>query len=322
MRTATVGYGVIGKLHTKIQQSRGTLVAVCDIDENALLSAPDVKKYTDYTEMLDSEELDIVHICTPHYLHCEMIVEALKRNINVLCEKPMCISHAEIERILEAEKRSDATLGICQQNRYNAANVFVKEYIKDKKTVSGVANVTWHRDEKYYRSGAWRGKKATEGGGVLINQALHTLDLMQWFLGMPESVAAQISNLSLKEVSEVEDTATLVCNGSSNFTFYATLASVCDFPVEISLKLDGESLNIRPNGIVINGEYKKIDKKTVANDRKECYGNSHEALIADFYDCVKNKKHFAIDGSEGAKVIKLILAAYESDASSQKVFVK
>ena len=269
LRTATVGHGVIGKLHTKIQESRGTLVAVCDINEETLATAPDVKKYTDYITMLESEELDVVHICTPHYLHCEMIVEALKRNINVLCEKPMCISHAEIERILQAEKESAAILGICLQNRYNPANVFVKEYIKDKKTVSGVAHVSWHRDEKYFGSGAWRGKKATEGGGVLINQALHTLDLMQWFLGMPKELCAQISTLSLGDIIETEDTATLICSGGSEFVFYATLASAVDAPVEISLKLENEWLNIRQNGIVINGEYQKVDKKPTSSDRKE-----------------------------------------------------
>ena len=322
MKTATIGYGVIGKLHTKIQSELGTLVAVCDVDETALEAAPDVKKYTDYVTMLDREELDAVHICTPHYLHCEMIVEALRRNINVLCEKPMCISHVEIEKILEAEKKSDAILGICLQNRYNPANVFVKDYIKDKKTVSGVAHVSWHRDEKYFGSGAWRGKKATEGGGVLINQALHTLDLMQWFLGMPSEMTAQISTLSLGDVIETEDTAALICSGGSDFVFYATLASAVDAPVEMSLKLESEWLNIRQNGIVINGEYQKIDRKPVSNDIKECYGNSHEALIADFYSCVKNKKHFGIDGNEGAKVIKLILAAYESGATLKKVSVK
>ncbi len=322
MKTATVGYGVIGKLHTKIQAELGTLVAVCDTDETALVSAPDVKKYTDYITMLESEELDAVHICTPHYLHCEMIVEALRRNISVLCEKPMCISHAEIEKILDSEKKSEAILGICHQNRYNPANVFVKDYIKDKDTVSGVAHVSWHRDEKYFGSGAWRGKKATEGGGVLINQALHTLDLMQWFLGMPDELTAQISTLALGDIIETEDTATLICSGGSEFVFYATIVSAVDAPVEISLKLEKEWLNIRQNGIVINGEYQKIDGKPISNDRKECYGNSHEALIADFYDCVKNKKRFGIDGEEGAKVIRLILAAYESGEKRKKISVK
>ena len=109
---------------------------------------------------------DVVHVCTPHDRHADMIVDALERNINVLCEKPLCIRREDIPRILAAEKRSKAILGVCLQNRYNPANRYVKQFLADKTVLGGVGNVVWHRDAAYYRADAWRGKRATEGGGA------------------------------------------------------------------------------------------------------------------------------------------------------------
>lgn len=312
MRVAVVGYGVIGHLHAAILQKKRTLCAVCDINPHAMHDAPNVPKYTDYLTLLETVKPDAVHICTPHYLHAPMVIEALQRNVHVLCEKPLCIRAEEIDAILEAERRSRATLGVCLQNRYNAANRFVKDHLRNVSDVSGVGQVAWERSADYYASGPWRGKWASEGGGVLINQALHTLDLMQWFLGFPDEMTAQISNLSLSDVIEVEDSATLICRGTHPFTFFATNAAPSNFPVLIQLKADGNRITILPNRVLINE--KDIAFANGANSiaRKECYGNSHEALIADFYDCLSNGKHFGIDGAEGARVVRLILAAYES----------
>ncbi len=313
MKVAVVGYGIIGRLHAAILHKRGTLSAVCDVDEAVLATAPDdVAHYTDYTDMLERESPDAVHICTPHYLHAAMVIEALDRGVHVLCEKPLCIRPEEIDEILEAEKRSTATLGVCLQNRYNGANQYAKAYLEDKKNVSGVGQVAWCRTAAYYASAAWRGKWATEGGGVLINQALHTLDLMQWLVGMPDELIAQTSCLTLADTIEVEDTASIVCRGKHEFTFLATTASSSDFPVTIQLKADGETVTVLPDRVIVGGESISFENGCFSLDRKACYGNGHEALIEDFYACIADGRRFAIDGEAGARVIRLILAAYES----------
>lgn len=314
MKTAIIGYGVIGKLHAKVIPGYAELVAICDIDEAKLETAPSVAHYTDWKKMLDEVRPEAVHICTPHYLHAEMVIEALGRGINVLCEKPLCIHEEDIGRILEAEKNSTAKLGVCQQNRYNAANVAIKKYIEGKKVEIGVGQVSWNRDAAYYASGAWRGKWATEGGGVLINQSLHTLDLVQWFCGMPESLSATVANHTLKDAIEVEDTAAILCKGNDggNFNFYATIGSACDCPVEITLRVDGKWIKIMPNYTVIGDELVTYKDKFQAQG-KGCYGSGHEALISDWYDCLATGRKFPIDGEEGAKVVKLILAAYRSE---------
>ena len=102
MKTAVIGVGVIGNVHMGILLEQGiTPVAICDVDESKTAKYPQIKAYTDYKEMLDKEQPDIVHVCTPHYLHAEMVIYALERNINVLCEKPLCMSSEEIEAVLK-----------------------------------------------------------------------------------------------------------------------------------------------------------------------------------------------------------------------------
>ncbi|MBQ8850065.1 MAG: Gfo/Idh/MocA family oxidoreductase [Clostridia bacterium] len=318
MKAAVIGYGVIGKHHVKILSEMGVLSAVCDIDKNAVSGLEGVELYENYIEMLDKVSPDVVHICTPHYLHAEMVIEALGRNINVLCEKPLCIKEEDIPRILEAEKNSKAILGVCHQNRYNPANLYVKDYIEDKTVEGGVGQVSWNRDAKYYASGAWRGRWDTEGGGVLINQALHTLDLMQWFCGMPDTLSASTSNLTLDGKIEVEDTAAICAKGDVGFNFYASNGSALDMPVEITLKVSGKTVKLMPRYVVVDGEIKSFPKEK-PNGTKTCYGSGHGRLFEHFYRCVREGEHFPIDGAEAAKVIKIILAVYKSHGKSVKI---
>lgn len=312
LRCAVVGHGSIGRIHAQIAGKYGELCAVCDVDRDKLVSFSEDIRYTDYTDMLDRAKPDVVHICTPHYLHAEMVIAALERGINVLCEKPLCIRREDIGRILEAEERSSAILGVCLQNRYNCANLFIKDLVDrgEKKIRNATGQVVWHRDAAYYASGEWRGKWDTEGGGVLINQALHTLDLLIWLCGEPNDVRASISNLTLSDTIEVEDTATIVCRGEHPFIFLASNASSYDCPVEITLFCeDGEMIKIVKDK-VIDGDGVRSFSEYYAPRGKECYGSGHEALICDFYSCIEQGKQFSINGAEGAKVIKVILGVY------------
>lgn len=329
MRTAIIGLGVIGKVHASLLFAmKEEIVALCDTDETRAAQAKEkwaqsAEIYTDYKEMLEKAKPDVVHICTPHYLHADMVVDALSRNINVLCEKPLCIRHEDIDRILAAEDASSAILGVCHQNRYLASNLFTKDYLKDKKIRAAHGSVVWHRNADYYAADAWRGKWATEGGGSLINQALHTLDLTMWFSGDPDQVLATAANLTLKNEIEVEDTIFARFSGEVPFTFLGTNTSAADMPVEITLRLeDYTTITVLPSTVLINGV--PVPGATVKKEAhgKECYGSGHEALIADFHACAKEGRRFPIDGREGARVIRLILAAYESARTQEEIKIK
>ncbi len=313
MKTAIVGLGVIGNVHYDVLKNMGAnVVALCDVDLSQLEKFDGYNKYESYTKMLDEERPDVVHICTPHYLHADMIIEALEKGINVLCEKPLCIKEEDIDRIIEAEKKSSAILGVCHQNRYNPENRFVKEYIKDKKIKGAFGNMVWQRTEEYYRSGDWRGKWQTEGGGVLINQALHTLDLLIWFAGEPDNISSTISNHSLKGVIEVEDTANIIASGKANFSFFGTNASSCNFPVYITIAADDEYIMVYSPKVIIGDKEFNFEKDNRVYG-KCCYGSGHNGLIKEFYDAVKKGEKFWIDGKEASKVIKLILSVYKQN---------
>lgn len=319
MRVAIIGLGVIGYVHAEVLSAlRQDVVALCDVNERAAAHvrdtfAPNAKIYADYKAMLDEVKPDAVHVCTPHYLHAEMAVYALQRDIHVLCEKPLAITRGQLDEILQAEERSKAQLGVCHQNRFNDVNVYLKEYLQANEPVVGQGYVAWERDKAYYAQAEWRGTWAQEGGGVLINQALHTLDLMQWFLGYPESVQAKIDTLALKDCIEVEDTASARCFGKVNYAFFATNASFVGNPTQINVRLkNGSQITAFPDVLLMDG--KVVSTETITRYfGKQAYGNGHEKLTREFYRCIQSGDKFAIDGKEGAKVVRMILAIYASD---------
>lgn len=147
---------------------------------------------------------------------------------------------------------------------------------------------------------------------MLINQAIHTLDLMQWICGEPTSVCANTYNYSLKDVIEVEDTAVALFKGDTDFEFFATNTAKTDLPVEIRFIAGGDIVTLYPDKVLINGDVADIENEIEWNGKRS-YGNGHEKLIGHFYDCVAKKEKFPIDGSEAAKSAKEVLSAYESD---------
>ena len=328
MKAAVIGLGAISALHVNALKLRGIdVVALCDsVEERARKAVEEyglnAKVYTDYKKLIDNEKLDVVHICTPHYLHAPISVYALNRNVNVLCEKPVAITEEQLDDIEAAVKSSKAVLGVCQQNRYNPSILYAKKYSEDKNLISAAGTLVWKRDAEYYGSGDWRGKKATEGGGVMINQALHTLDILQWFMGMPDSVIANVSDNSLRGIIEVEDTAFGMFkyknNPDKDFIVNATNAAKYSFPVNISLSDGTHTVVIVGDNLIIDGEFVATEKGRPIFG-KEVWGAGHTNLIKDYYDCLEQKRHFAIDFYEAKKVVKLILAMYGSNGAEKEI---
>ncbi|MDD3999589.1 MAG: Gfo/Idh/MocA family oxidoreductase, partial [Bacilli bacterium] len=184
MKAAIIGTGAIAPIHLQgILDAGGEIVALCDIERpkaEALKKRFNLqaKIYSDYLEMYASEEIEVVHICTPHYLHAKMTIAALKDNINALVEKPLCLSLEELKDIKETLNYSKAKLGVCFQNRYLPSNIFAHELLENEEIYEARGKVIWNRDQAYYAQAPWRGKWETSGGGAMINQAIHALDLM------------------------------------------------------------------------------------------------------------------------------------------------
>ena len=328
IRVGLVGCGVIAKNHLVglLFVEGAEVVALCDIKKEKAQGLAEsfglgAKIYSDYLEMLDAAELDAVHICTPHYLHAQMAIEALRRDIYPLLEKPMCINHAEMEMMLAEEKKSRAKCAVCFQNRFSPSVIKALEIARnDGGAITGYATVMWDRGEKYYTESGWRGSMRTEGGGVMINQVIHALDLLFMFLGKPSSVIAKTENYHLRGIIDVEDSCDGIITHEDGRTsnFYATTAArgMCSTVVYIVTK--NHTVEVRNYKLFVDGE--PVDtSETQCYVGKACYGNGHTPLIAAFYDAVKNRREMPVTLESAKEAVNILLAAYASRGEKTEI---
>ena len=323
LRVALIGCGVISDNHISavIGSEKAEIVAICDIDiaraeakkRDYLLSA---NVYSDYREMLLNERIDVVHIATPHYLHAEMVIAALERDINVFLEKPMCINDGDIVKIINAEKNSKGRVCVCFQNRFNKATRAAKKIADaDGGIISAFFSQFWKRDEKYYAQDEWRGKIATEGGGVMINQAIHQIDLLCFFLGKPQKLCASTSNHSLKGIIEVEDSCEgmIEFEGGKRANFYATNATLIGDYTSVVLNTKNHRLEIRHPELYVDGVLVNEATNSIPEVGKACYGEGHGYIIGSFYDALLNGTKIPVSLEEAKYATRLVLACYKSN---------
>lgn len=329
MRSAIVGCGNIAQVHGKAiaRLEQGSLAAVADIRReaaDAMAAAYGARAYYDLETMLRAEEIGVLHICTPHYLHVPMAIAALEQGIHVFMEKPPVTDRRQWEQLRETEERcrSGARLGICFQNRYNGSVQYVKEQLEQGRygrLLGARGIVTWRRDEAYYVPGGWRGRMETEGGGVLINQAIHTLDLLQYFMGEKAlAVEAVMDRQHLPEGIEVEDMAALyIAYPQGRASLYATNSYVSDVPPLLELECERARVRIEDTRVTVydaaGGRWEK-DFQEQERLGKSYWGAGHLSAIRDFYRCVLAGERFSIELADVEDTTELLLKAYESAA--------
>lgn len=333
IKAAIIGCGSIYENHANAikEYEFSEIVSVVDInEEKAKLAA---KKYgctyyTDYIEMLKDKAIDVVHICTPHYLHSKMAIDAMQHDKHVFTEKPLGISCLEGKNMLEESIRLNKKLCVCFQNRFNNTSIKAKEILREGtlgKIIGIKGIVTWNRDRNYYLSSDWRGKYITEGGGVMINQAIHTLDLMQWLGGEINAIKGNIDTRVLNEVIEVEDTAdaTFYFKNGAIGIFYATNCYSTSSPIELEIHAEKGCLRIIDNKLylTINGVTSIVANDNIdINGYKAYWGLSHKALIQLFYDCIlKNDFNGYVNAKDGIKSLEMIHHIVESSKLKQKI---
>lgn len=333
LRSAIIGCGNIHLFHADAikDHPQAELAAVVDIDPDRARKTAErftCEAYSDYRQVLNRNDIDVIHLCTPHYLHAPMAIEAMQQGKHVLTEKPMAITVEEAERMNAVSRETGKVIGVCFQNRYNPTSVHIRELLDSGKAgqvKGGRAFVTWNRDAAYYRSGAWRGKWSTEGGGVIINQAIHTLDLMQWFLGGIAEVKGHVGNRSLEQVIEVEDTveAFFTTVQGVRGLFYASNAFTADSPVFLELVCEHATLTL--NGALTvcykDGTRETVSDEGLAVPGKNAWGTGHMRLIHDFYDKLISHQPFPIDGIEGIKAIRILRAVYQASVSGKGMVI-
>lgn len=331
-RAAVIGLGTISKTHIDaiLADPDVKLCAACDIDPEKQGKIPeDIPFYEDYHVMLKQEKPDCVHICLPHYLHVPVSMEAAELGIHVFCEKPVALNVPEAQKFVEFEREHpDVHIGICLQNRRNRTVETLKEIIESGKygRVTGCKGlVLWARPKSYYEESPWRGKWETAGGGCMINQSVHTLDLLYYLCGNIHALKSSVSQL-LDYGIEVEDTvaAKLLFENQAQGLFFATNANSKNESVQISVSLEEAEFSIEESCLYRtdkNGERTLICEDEKLPGSRFYYGASHQKLIHEFYEALeKNNDHY-IHVRDAWMSINLINAILESSKRNETVIV-
>ncbi|PKE31780.1 gfo/Idh/MocA family oxidoreductase [Rahnella sp. AA] len=331
INAAVIGCGAIHSCHVAaIEQGPAcTLRAIAESDVekgSALAQQYGCDFYADYHEMLRDPQIDVVHICLPHHLHQEAILAALAAGKHVFTEKPVALNSGEVKVIKQAVAQSAGLLGVCYQNRLNPSSQKIKALLESGqfgKMLSIKAVLTWSRSGAYYTESPWRGRFETEGGSLLINQAIHTLDLMHWFGGGVLAVKGVVDSSFLSDITENEDTAMAsfkLGNGARGL-FYATNCHSTDSPLLLEIHCEKGLLQLHHNALwLIEGERKTLlvsdDNPTGA--AKSYWGDSHRQAIFNFYYAIHHPEYKNYSSLYEAGISLIIVGAIYRSSQLRK----
>lgn len=335
MRFAVVGCGRIAPKHAEsiVALEEAELVAVCDIVPEKAQAFADkygAKPYTSYEEMLAKEDIDVVTIATESDLHAPIGIAAAKAGKHVMVEKPMAMTLESADELIRTCHKAGVKLAVIHQNRFNKSVKLMHEALEEGrfgKLTHGQATVRWNRDDNYYAQAPWRGTKLQDGG-VLMNQSIHNIDLLQWTFGPVESVFGY-TRTAMRKI-EMEDIGAAVIKFKSGALGLIEAASTI-YPknIEETLNVFGETGSVVIGGIAVNRietwefpdseEEKQQIFASQENDPPNVYGFGHREIISDMIEAIRQDRTPAIPGEEGRKALEIILAIYKCQETKEPV---
>ena len=345
IRFAVLGAGVIGKVHAK------ALAELSEVAELAVVVDTDLAKAQKLAEEYGVEAsddldavlaragdgaVDAVTVCTPSGLHADLAVTVLEAGKHVVVEKPLDVNLAAADRVIDAEKRTGKTVAVISQHRFDKSTEKVLAAVHDGRLgtlTSAIASHAWWRGQSYYDSGDWRGTWALDGGGAIMNQTVHTVDLLCATMGTPVEVFAYTACLAHERI-EVEDTAVAVVKFASgalgmihgttaaypgldaSLRVYGSKGSavISDDELVFVHETSGEAAEIgMPEGAAVN--------QVTPEDHlpKESLGRAHRDQLADFVDAVTTGRAPRIGTTQARTALSVILALYESASTGRPV---
>lgn len=326
IKFAVVGCGNIGKRHIEHIRNIGELVAVCDNEEEKtnLWSA---NAYTDIKDLLRQEkDIDVVSICTPNFLHATHTIHALRAGFHVLCEKPMAISVYDCGEMIKEAEKANRRLFIVKQNRFNPPVEVVKRLIDEGKLgkiYSVQLSCFWNRNDNYYTSSAWKGKKDLDGG-TLYTQFSHFIDLLYWLIGDVKRVHAFGKNYVHQGLVEFEDAGVVAMEfyngaiGTVNYTVNAYQknmeGSLTIFAEKGTIKIGGQYLNELEYQLIEDYEIKDLPKGNPANNYGMYQGSmsNHDKVYENVVEVLTKQGVIATNGFEGLKTVEIIDKIYQA----------
>ena len=352
LKTGIIGCGKVGDFHAKAFEAleNSEFTAVCDNNierARAFANRYGVKAYDDIEAMIRECGLDVVSICTPHPLHANPTVIAADCGCNVLIEKPLASSLEDCDRIIEAGDRNHVTIGTMVQRRFYRPCMRIHQAIEDGKIgrpVLGMVTMLGWRDKNYYDSDPWRGSWKGEGGGVMVNQAPHQIDLLQWYMGEVDEIYGVWENLNHPYI-EVEDTAVavikfknggvgnIVVSNSQNPALFGKVHIFGENGAGVGVQTDGGAMFVAGMSSITEAPYN--DLWTVAGEENMLetwkredtdFFNSvdsmyyyHREQIKDFVDAVQKGEKPLVDAREGRKTVEIFTGIYRATETNSVI---
>lgn len=340
MKYALIGCGRIAVNHIKaVVNNKLDMVAICDLIPSQIDVLFDrtgynkpVERYQDYKLMLkEHPEIQLVAVATDSGIHAEIVLYCIEQGVNVIVEKPMAMSMADANKIVQLSEEKDVKVSVCHQNRFNVAIQQMRQALEGGRfgrISHGSINVRWNRGKDYYDQAPWRGKWASDGG-CLFNQCIHGIDLLRWMMGDEVEEIYGITKQQFHDYLECEDIGMAVVK-FKNGAIGTIEGTVNVFPqnLEETLYLFGEKGTVKIGGKSTNN----IDVWNFADESEEdqknkgleeqtsnVYGNGHTSLYADVIDAIKNDRKPYVDAVVGRNAVEMILAIYQSAATGKPV---
>jgi predicted dehydrogenase len=336
MRFGILGAGVIGTIHARliasIPDEQATLAAVADTNQAAarrLAGAYDCLALRTAEDLLARDDVDAVSVCLPSGLHAKAAVAALEAGKHIIVEKPIDITLSAADEIIAAEHRSGRTVTVISQRRFQPGFRFLRDAAASGRLgriTLAMAESTFWRSQAYYDSDDWRGSLALDGGGALMNQGIHALDLVTWILGEPVEVSAYSATLAHDRI-EVEDT--LIANirfaGGALATLTATTGTYPDRPVRLTVAGDAGTAVVADERLAYlctrddqAGELMGGGAGTAEAATPGDIDDAHCAQYLDFIAAVRDHRPPLVTTGDGRRALALVLASYESAKSGGK----
>ena len=341
MNYALIGCGRIATNHIKAAvNNQLNIVAVCDVLPEAMENLlakhglehdSSIKRYTDYKQMIEENEITLISIATESGIHAEIALYCIDHGINLIIEKPMAMSMADAEEIIRRSDEKGVKVSACHQNRFNIAIQELRRALEAGRfgrLSHGSIHVRWNRNENYYTQAPWRGTWAQDGG-CLMNQCIHGIDLLRWMMGDEVEEVYGVTKQQFHDYLECEDIGMAVVkfkNGAVG-TIEGT-TNVYPRNLEETLYIFGESGTVKIGGTSTNN----IDVWNFADEGEEdqknkgfqeaasnVYGNGHTSLFADVMDAIEHDRKPYVDAVAGRNALEMILAIYQSAATGKPV---
>lgn len=331
IKAAIIGLGDISFVHLDAiaDNPEITLVGACDLKEELKGRVPEgTPFFTDYHEMVRQTKPDVVHVCLPHYLHYPVTKELVEMGVNVFCEKPVALNIAQAEAFAALEEaHPEVKIGICLQNRMNETTEELKKIIDSGEygKVTGIRGfVPWYRAPEYYGVKPWRGTWKYAGGGSMINQSLHTLDLMYFLAGDVTKIHAMVGQLNDYENVEVEGdvVARMEFACGAKGLFFATNNNWTNESVQIRVALEKGVFHIEDSTLYkVNPDASRevLCKAPVLEGIKFYYGASHSRMVERFRKAVESGSDDYIHVKDAVMVIRLMDTIFTSARTDKPI---